>query len=1316
MRTPPLQRLEIPADEARLCEVRDFVDRAAAACGFTARAAANVRLAVDEACTNVVKHAYAGRAGSLSIACAARRGWFEVRILDQGTPFEGRVDLQQLGTLVETKRKGGLGVFLMHRLMDEVRYQTTPAGNEWILRKRLPRPTSTLARRLHTRWAVRAAAGLVAVTIVAVTPLWRQIGRERDQAEMNAVRAHAFGLAEAARPLLVQRTELTPEQTHLFEVVLGLARQEPRLLSIDVVDNDGTIWAADRAHATFTHYIAPAGLGVPDADGVRTARTVIDGVRVVQLTVPVRVGDDAHAVGAVHLSMRWDTTVAAIRAARLRLVAAALLLDLTALGLVAAALAAFLRPLQRLIDGVRGLSQGERTLAEDGPEEIGAIAQAFNDMHARYKAAAESAAEHERLQEEMRLARDIQAAILPQSVPDIPGYEIARLYRPAQSVGGDYYDFLDAGAGLTGVVVADVAGKGVPGSLVMSMIRTALRMETRRNAHAGDVLARLHQFLSADMRKGMFATMLYVVLDSRHRVLSYASAGHTPMILYRAATDETFCLTARGLPVGLAGSDAAQFERQLDVERLRLRKGDLLLLYTDGITEATNAAGEAYGESRLVAAVGRWGRESAAEFARRLEEDLYAFLGGAAPGDDLTLVAIKELRESPLHDGDLQRKLVDLIETRGMPVADACRRLRVSPSTYYRMRHLQDELEQLPVDKRALLLQEVQARPTHGAAALAATLAARGLDIGTARIEAELRRLGLETEAARTAYAGSAAARAGLALDGAAPAAVDAVDHGGANAAADANRAHSSLVADSDTASQAGLAPDADSASSAASDAPIAADESSSAPVAHSLVELESSLDSASCTAFEARLEAAAATAPVVIVDLARAAYVSSRGWGLLAQAAARWKPERTLVLVGLRPEVREVYRMLGFDTVLRVHADRAAALVSLVAAAGETGVKGAVAADATNIEPVANSMSPVIEASAAPFASVALGGPNAVGASDASRTADANHGPDANLTPDTNLTADAAAASGADFGVDLDWESLRLRYGHADPDGTVTLLVLEGVLDTVSAQRLEPELDALAARGARAVLADMSRVEFVSSAGWGGLANLAASLRERGGALRVFGMHPAVQRIYALLHLDAVLPCHDELASALAALGVRDAAAPKPLERVERPRAKAEPKSPRFARGALRANLEPFGARGRAQRLELHGELRGDDAFAFETWLAQQQAPGALLVVDAASLAAAEPAGWSALARHATALAASGAELCVIAAANVAPPPELGLAAHPSLAAALSARQTAGPLAFVAGAPDDRDATIRSEGWKQYLTLLEQTNEEVQA
>ena len=685
----PVQRIEVPADDRRLSEVRDFVTRACEQRGFGGRALANIRLAVDEACTNVVKHAYADGSGTLRVQVAGRRGWLEIRVADQGKPFDGRVEIPHLGQWIDTRRKGGFGVFLMHRLMDEVRYETTPAGNEWILRKRLPRPTSELGRRLRRRYVIRAAVAIVLATAGVATPLAVHEGREHALAGGRTHAAHPDARAGGGRAPRAPRARRAVARAD------ASLRGGPRLRCRRRNASSPSPWwtastrSGPRIGPLRRSPPSSSRLGSvsPNPEGVRRAFERIDGVSVLHLSVPVRVGSETAELGSVHVSIRWAATEAAIRAATLRVVVIAVAVDALAILLVLAFLAHLLAPIQRLVDGVRALGQGGPEVAVDGPEEIGAIASAFNEIHARYRNAERSAAEHARLQEEMQLAREIQSSILPRSVPEIPGFEIARVYRPAQEVGGDYYDFLDAGPGLTGVVVADVAGKGVPGSIVMSMVRTALRMETRSNAHAGDVLARLHAFVSPDLRRGMFVTMLYLVLDSRNRVVSYASAGHTPMLLYRSRTGEVLVLGPHGIPVGLAGSDADTFERTLDVERLRLHEGDLLLLYTDGITEARNAGGEEYGEDRLADAMRRWGRESAEEFLSRLDAELVEFAGGAGLQDDLTLVAIKERQGAPVVAGEVQQKLFDLVERQGVPAAEACARLHVSPATYYRLKH-----------------------------------------------------------------------------------------------------------------------------------------------------------------------------------------------------------------------------------------------------------------------------------------------------------------------------------------------------------------------------------------------------------------------------------------------------------------------------------------------------------------------------------------------------------------------------------------------------------------------------------------------------
>ncbi len=270
----------------------------------------------------------------------------------------------------------------------------------------------------------------------------------------------------------------------------------------------------------------------------------------------------------------------------------------------------------------------------------------------------------------MQVAQEIQQTLLPRSVPTLEGFELGYLYRAAKEVGGDYFDFISVDERTIGVVVADVSGKGVPGSLVMTMIRTALRMEARGNRSASDVMSRMNSFVTEDMRKGMFVTMFYVVLDSVNRAVSYASAGHNPMILYRGGQDATYFLKPKGIPVGINAPDQDLFRKTISVEKLTLQQDDMLVIYTDGITEAMNPSREQFGEGRLLAAIKRHGHLTASEFSEALNQEIHEFTAGALQNDDITLVAIKEKVAVEERLEGTRRELFRLIESEGVPIAE----------------------------------------------------------------------------------------------------------------------------------------------------------------------------------------------------------------------------------------------------------------------------------------------------------------------------------------------------------------------------------------------------------------------------------------------------------------------------------------------------------------------------------------------------------------------------------------------------------------------------------------------------------------------
>jgi serine phosphatase RsbU (regulator of sigma subunit) len=201
-------------------------------------------------------------------------------------------------------------------------------------------------------------------------------------------------------------------------------------------------------------------------------------------------------------------------------------------------------------------------------------------------------------QREMQIARTIQLGLLPSRVPQILGVVMAGTCLPAREVGGDYYDFLQGDPRFVDLVIADVSGHNVGAALIMTEVRTFLRAQAQHLSGAGAALQSIDDFLYEDLgRAELFITMVYLRYDSATRRLSFACAGHPPPLILRNGSETCEFLDAEGLILGVKRNVVFE-EKQVD-----LQPGDVLLLYTDGITEAENGEGEFFGEERLCSVV-----------------------------------------------------------------------------------------------------------------------------------------------------------------------------------------------------------------------------------------------------------------------------------------------------------------------------------------------------------------------------------------------------------------------------------------------------------------------------------------------------------------------------------------------------------------------------------------------------------------------------------------------------------------------------------------------------------------------------------------
>lgn len=246
------------------------------------------------------------------------------------------------------------------------------------------------------------------------------------------------------------------------------------------------------------------------------------------------------------------------------------------------------------------------------------------------------AAEHERLTRELEIAREVQQRLFPQVLPQIEGLEFAGYCRPAQGVGGDYYDFIRLDNGSLAIAIGDVSGKGIAAALLMAGLQASLRAQTilscDRLATSIQNVNRLIYDASAENR---YATFFYAQYDPSKRALGFVNAGHNAPIVRRAESGEILRLEEGGMVLGLFPSCTYK------EGRMTLGAGDILVGFTDGISEAENRIEEEFGESRLVAAIQNAHARTAADVITAILAEVDAFTGGAAQHDDMTLVVVR---------------------------------------------------------------------------------------------------------------------------------------------------------------------------------------------------------------------------------------------------------------------------------------------------------------------------------------------------------------------------------------------------------------------------------------------------------------------------------------------------------------------------------------------------------------------------------------------------------------------------------------------------------------------------------------------------
>ncbi len=243
------------------------------------------------------------------------------------------------------------------------------------------------------------------------------------------------------------------------------------------------------------------------------------------------------------------------------------------------------------------------------------------------------------LDRDMQAAQQIQNSLLPQQLPQIAGTRLAAYNLPAFNIGGDYYDFIEIDSDHLGIVIADVAGKGIGGAMMMAVCQGVLRARAPQEKSPAAMLSELNRVLSANLAEDMFITMLYMILNTKSRELTFARAGHESPLLKRNGPEAPEPLNSSGIAIGLADADI--FDKAIKDVSIHLISGDIVVLYTDGITEAQNEENEEWSSGRLIQAIADESASGVDSLTKAIRDRIARFVGAQQQYDDMTLIALE---------------------------------------------------------------------------------------------------------------------------------------------------------------------------------------------------------------------------------------------------------------------------------------------------------------------------------------------------------------------------------------------------------------------------------------------------------------------------------------------------------------------------------------------------------------------------------------------------------------------------------------------------------------------------------------------------
>ncbi|MBN1579487.1 MAG: SpoIIE family protein phosphatase [Anaerolineae bacterium] len=560
-------RVEATLDNLRL--ISHFCHGISERLRLSERTLFHIDLAVEEAAANIVSYAYPpDQAGEILIRAERRDDEIWITLDDWGMPLDPhKIKPFDLDAPIETRIKGGMGLHLIHSLMDRVARETAQVPgdpNTLLLVKRIEHAPAQVAPS-HDRGSNTMQE------LDAMLTISRIITANLDLDDLLKLILNE--LARAIDADLGALYLIDEEKDELFTRVMLKEIGDLHKIRLKVGEGiAGHVAATGEVLNTRSAYDDPRFLPVPDQVSGYRSNTM--------LTAPMRTPQQK-TIGVVQLVNKKSGTFSA-QDERL----------LTAMASQAAI-----------------VIENARLYAQEIQQRL--------------------------TSQELGTARTIQTGFLPRDIPQHPGWDIAACWHPAQEVAGDFYDFYPLPDGRLAIAIADVSGKGVPAALFMAFSVTVLRFAMGLNFGPAALLDRANRSILSDQQSSMFATAFVGYLDLDSGTIEFALAGHNPPLLYRAATGQCHAFTASGVAMGV-------FEEATYVEEtVTLQPEDVLVLYTDGITEMIDAQENEFGEERLKQLVVQHASRPAGELAELIIEAAATFAQDRGAFDDETLVVIR---------------------------------------------------------------------------------------------------------------------------------------------------------------------------------------------------------------------------------------------------------------------------------------------------------------------------------------------------------------------------------------------------------------------------------------------------------------------------------------------------------------------------------------------------------------------------------------------------------------------------------------------------------------------------------------------------